>query len=220
MPDPHRMKRELEALLSQPQYASIFLHRQQFAKPGSKRETPALIAEQTAEYLRKHNPLLDPVETVELRGPVELYRAYDGGIRRGSAGTLGRSWFERSVSETIWKATARFEGDDRRKWYMEFLRTANFVLPEWNDMLQIAYMGVPPGARVVVVRGRGSWRAMRTPPGTTRPGGLPNIATASDVMSNAGMVPIPGTVQCVVPLFNDMWVSQVSRSSLRWPFHS
>lgn len=218
MPDPHRIKSELQALLSRPQYASMFSHRNQFAKPGSTADTPAGIAERTADYLFKNNPLLDPVEILELRGPLELYRAYDGGVRKGSAGTLGRSWFERSVAETIWQATARFEGDDRRKWYMEFLRTANFVLPEWNDMLQIAYMAVPAGASVVVARGRGSWRAMLTPPGKSRPGGLPGIAAAGDVMSNAGMMPIPGTVQCVVPLFNDMWVNQISRLSPRWPF--
>jgi len=101
---------------------------------------------------------------------------------------------------------------------MEFLRTANFVLPEWNDMLQIAYMAVPAGASVVVARGLGSWKAMRTPMTRPRPGGAPSITTAGDVMSVAGMVPIPGTVQCVVPLFNDMWVNQVARLSPNWPF--
>jgi hypothetical protein len=103
---------------------------------------------------------------------------------------------------------------------MEFLRTANFVLPEWNDMLQIAYMAVPAGASVVAARGRGNWKAMRTPPGKTRPGGAPSITTPGDVMTSAGMMPIPGTVQCVVPLFNDMWVNQISRLSPRWPFIS
>jgi hypothetical protein len=49
---------------------------------------------------------------------------------------------------------------------------------------------------------------------------LPGIASAGDVLSNAGMMPIPGTVQCVVPLFNDMWVNQISRLSPRWPFFS
>jgi len=101
---------------------------------------------------------------------------------------------------------------------MEFLRTANFVLPEWNDMREIAYMAVPSGTSVVVVRGRGNWRAMRTPPGKARPGGAPSIASASDVMAGVGMMPIPGTVQCIVPLFNDMWINQLSRVSPKWPF--
>jgi hypothetical protein len=149
---------------------------------------------------------------------LELYRAYDGGVRKGSAGTLGRSWFERSVAEAIWKATDKYKNDDRQKWYMEFLRTANFVLPEWNDMREIAYMAVPSGTSVVVVRGRGNWRAMRTPPGKARPGGAPSIASASDVMAGVGMMPIPGTVQCIVPLFNDMWINQLSRVSPKWPF--
>jgi len=220
MPDPHRIKNELQALLSRPQFASLFFHRNQFAKPGSAPDTPEGIAARTADYLLKNNPLLDPVEIVELKGPQELYRAYDGGVRRGSAGTLGRSWFERSVAEAIWNATAKYQGEDRRKWYMEFLRTANFVLPEWNDMLQIAYMAVPSGASVVVARGRGNWRAMRTPPGQTRPGGAASITNTGDVMSSAGMMPIPGTVQCVVPISNDMWVNQISRLSPKWPFVS
>jgi hypothetical protein len=218
MPDPHRIKNELQALLSQPQFSSIFLHRNQFSRPGSVPDTPERIAAQTADYLWQKKPLLDPVEIVLLRGPLELYRAYDGGVRKGSAGTLGRSWIERSVAETIWKATAKYNGEDRRRWYMEFLRTANFVLPEWNDMLEIAYMSVPSGASVVVARGRGDWRAMRTPPGVTRPGANPSIVTAQDVMTGAGMMPIPGVAQCVVPLFNDMWVNQISRRSPSWPF--
>lgn len=218
MPDPHRIRSELQALLSLPQFSSIFFHRNQFAKPGSLPDTAETIAVQTANYLWEKKPLLDPVEVVVLRGPLELYRAYDGGVRKGSAGTLGRSWFERSVAETIWQGTAKYSGEDRRKWYMEFLRTANFVLPEWNDMLQIAYMSVPSGASVVVARGRGNWRAMRTPPGKTRPGGAPGIVNAPDVMTAAGMMPIPGMVQCIVPLFSDMWVNQISRNSPRWPF--
>ncbi len=218
MPDPHRVKSELQALLSRAQYTSIFHHRNEFAKPGGKADTPESIATKTADYLWKQHPLLDPVEIIELRGPVELYRAYDGGIRKGSAGTLGRSWVERQVAETIWEATAKYKGEERRKWYMEFLRTANFVLPEWNGMLELAYMLVPSGASVVVARGRGNWKAMRTPRGATRPGGLPGIGTAASVLTAAGMVPIPGTVQCVVPLFNDMWVNQVSRLATTWPF--
>jgi hypothetical protein len=218
MPDPHRIKGELQAVLSRPEFSSMFFHRKQFAKPGSTADTPETISTQTANYLWEKKPLLDPVEVVVLRGPLELYRAYDGGVRKGSAGTLGRSWFERSVAEAIWKATDKYKNDDRQKWYMEFLRTANFVLPEWNDMREIAYMAVPSGTSVVVVRGRGNWRAMRTPPGKARPGGAPSIASASDVMAGVGMMPIPGTVQCIVPLFNDMWINQLSRVSPKWPF--
>lgn len=216
MPDPHRIKGELQALLSRPQFTSLFLHRNQFRKPGTPSDTPEQVATQTADYLLRNNPLLDPVQILELKGPVQLYRAYDGGVRRGSAGTLGRSWFERSVGKAIWDATAKYDAKDRQNWYMEFLRTANFVLPEWNEMLQIACMAVPAGASVVVARGRGNWKAMRTTPGKSRPGG--SIATADDVMHNLGMMPMPGTVQCVVPLFNDNWIQQVSRNTPRWPF--
>ncbi len=111
MPDPHRIRSELQALLSLPQFSSIFFHRNQFAKPGSLPDTAETIAVQTANYLWEKKPLLDPVEVVVLRGPLELYRAYDGGVRKGSAGTLGRSWFERSVAETIWQGTAKYSGE-------------------------------------------------------------------------------------------------------------
>ncbi len=218
MPDPHRIKGELQSLYARPQFSSLFVHRNQFRKPTTPPDTPESVATQAGNYLWKNNPLLDPVEILELRGPVELYRAHDGASRFHSAGTLGRSWIERSVAETIWKGTAQYTGQDRFKWYMEFMRTANFVLPEWNSMLQIACMNVPAGASVVVARGRGSWKAMRTPAGATRPGGAGPIRTPADVMNNAGMMPIPGVVQLFVPLWNDNWIQPVNYPSSTWPF--
>lgn len=219
MPDPHRLQNELLAFLSRPQYSSIFYHRNQFRGPRDPISTPQLVAAQTAQHVSMANGLLDPVEVVELRGRLEFYRAYDGGIRRDSARTLGRYWFERRTVEEIWGVTARHPGADRQATFMEFLRTANFVLPEWNDMTQIAVMVIPAGATVVVIKGKGNWKAMRTPPGRPRPGGASPIFTQNDVI-HQGMMPIPGTVQCVVPLFNDNWITQVPRLSQKWPLYT
>src|ERR1700677_689728 len=95
MPDPHRIRRELQELLSRPVYSLLFAKANQFSKPGTNPITPQSVADRTADYLWRKNPLLDPVEILELRGPSELYRTHDGGARRGVAGTLGRPWIER-----------------------------------------------------------------------------------------------------------------------------
>jgi len=223
MPDPHRIEGELLALLSRPQYSSIFYTRNQFRnvyhhmkKADDPVWTPQLIAKYTADHVWKARGMLDPVEVVELKGPLELYRAYDGGVRIDSARTLGRYWFDRPVLEEIWDVAGKYPGKDRKQTLMEFLRASNFVLPEWNDMKEIAVMLVPAGASVVVVRGKGNWKSMRT---NKRPLGGPPIATQADVIDKLGMVPIPGTMQYCIPLFNDSWVTQVPRSS-KWPLYS
>jgi hypothetical protein len=226
MPDPQRTQGELQTLLSRPQYSPILYRRNEFRDPTKKAETIVDISTATAKYLHECNPLMNPVEVLELRGPLQLYRAHDGGesTRRGlagkyniSAGTLGGSWSERSVAETIWKATARFE-EERRQWFMNFLRSSNFVLPEWNAMRYMVCMVVPAGHAVVVARGRGNWKAMRTPPGKNRPGGpANNIHTAADV-HKVGMMALPGLPQCVVPLYDDMWVYPVAPNAKTWPF--
>jgi hypothetical protein len=203
MPDPQRIRRETQELLSRPAYSLLFAKANQFSKPGTDPITPQSVAERTADYLWHKNPLLDPVEIVELRGRTELYRTHDGGARTDSARTLGRSWIERSVLESVWTGTARYQGSDRRKRFLEFVRSANFVLPEWNDMTFMVCMTVPSGRSVVVARGRGNWKAMQTAANKPRPGSAASIHTAADVLRE-GMMPIPGLAQCIVPLIDDM----------------
>jgi hypothetical protein len=217
MPDPHRIRRELQELLSRPVYSWLFAKANQFSKPRTNPITPQSVADRTADYLWQKNPLLDPVEILELRGPSELYRTHDGGARRDSAGTLGRSWIERSVLEIIWTGTAKYQGDDRRKRFLEFVRSANFVLPEWNDMTSIVCMTVPSGGSVVAARGRGNWKAMKTAATKPRPGGAGSIYTAADVLRE-GMMPTPGLAQSIVPLIDDMWIRPVDPKSNKWPF--
>ncbi len=182
MPDTHRIRREIHELLSRPAYSLLFAKANQFSKPGTNPITPQSVAERTADYLWHKNPLLDPVEIVELRGRTELYRTHDGGARTDSARTLGRSWIERSVLESVWAGTAKCQGNDRRRRFLEFVRSANFVLPEWNGMTFMVCMTVPSGRSAVAARGRGNWKAMRTAANKPRPGNVGSIHTVADVL--------------------------------------
>jgi hypothetical protein len=217
MPDPQRIRRETQELLSRPVYSLLFAKANQFSRPGANPITPQSVAERTADYLWHNHPLLDPVEIVELRGRTELYRTHDGGARTDSARTLGRSWIERSVLESVWTGTAKYQGNDRRNWFLEFVRSANFVLPEWNDMTFMVCMTVPSGRSVVAARGRGNWKAMQTAASKPRPGTPRSIHTAADVLRE-GMMPTPGLAQCIVPLIDDMWIQPVDPKSDKWPF--
>jgi hypothetical protein len=215
MPDPHRIKRELCELLSRLHYTNLFSRWNQFSnKPAA---TPAGLAAETADWIMQNHPFVDPVEVLELAGGgLELYRAYDG-ISRQTALTLGRCWMERPIIEQTWSATERWSGQGREQLFMEFLQSANFIHPQWNKMAEIACMQVWAGSKVVVIRGRGNWRAMRSQPGKPL---TPNVTSPGDVIDLLGMVPIQGTYQCIVPLYNDMWVRGVPRGSPHWPLVS
>ncbi len=229
MPDPHRIAGELKDLLSRRQYASVLYHRNHYRNPTDPELTPAMIGDWAGWEIFNKRSLLDPVEVLELKGPVEFYRVHDGRSRvvfpakapgkkpTLSAGTLSAYWSERPVVEVIWKATARYHGQDRRKRFMEFMLSANFVLPEWNEATQLACMSVPPGASVVVVRGRGNWKAMQTSDRSPRPAGKAPIRTTKDVETHVGMMALPGLVQCFVPLFVDAWVHPVRPDAPHWP---
>jgi len=93
---------------------------------------------------------------------------------------------------------------------MQFLRAANFIDPKWNLMKEIACMRIVGGSSVVVIKGRGNWKALLSE----------DVRTPADLEAVNQMVALPGTVQCVVPLFNDMWVAKVPRLSPSWPFIS
>jgi hypothetical protein len=211
MPDLQRIERELHDLLSRPYYSSLFYHRNQFS--NQKAETPTSLAANTVEWMGENTPFTGQVTVEELTGKrLEMYRMYDG-VSRNTALTLGRSWVERSVVETIWSATARWAGNDREGMFMDMMRSANFIHPQWNLMKSVACMQVDLG-KLVVVRGRGTWEAMRPKPGRVL---FPVINSPEDVMALHGSMPIQGTFQCIVPLYSDMWVRQVPRAKSTWP---
>lgn len=218
MPDPHRIARELNDLLSGPLYSSLFQHYNQFRdeKREPKPRTAASLSADKAAWIAANNPFVDPVFVEEMRGgDLQLYRVYDGKpVKTGGAGTLGQSWFERSVLESIWSATQRWQKDAREQVLMDFLRSANFIHPQWNGMTEIACMQVPEGARVVVIRGRGNWKAMRSKPGKPL---NPDMRNPKDVEEMHGSMALPGTYQCIVPLYSDMWVRNVPKDSAAWP---
>ena len=137
--------------------------------------------------------------------------------------TLGSYWSSSSLVERIWKATAKWVGPEREETFMDFMRAASFIHPASNQMLHIACMRVPTGNCVVVIRGRGNWKALRT----NRPGARkspkpfhpfenPKVETVDDMIYSLHMMPTPGEEQYYIPLFNDVWVCKVERGS-KWP---
>jgi hypothetical protein len=216
MPDPHRLERELSELLARPQYANLFARRNQFRNPTHSADTPKTLAAQTTAWIMSNTPFEGPVTVEERHGGLEFYRVYDG-ISHQTALTLGRCWLERPVVESIWATTARWQGQAHADMFMDFLRSANFIHPQWNKMTDMAVMQVPAGAFVVVIRGKGTWKAMRSRPGAAL---SPNISSTFDVMNLHGSMPIPGTYQCVLPLYNDMWVRNVPKLAPTWPLVS
>lgn len=221
MPDPHRLERELRDVLSKPRYSSLLV-KQSEARQGSL--TAAQLAAETVNRIMRDSPFEGQVTVEEFKGgrDMELYRAYDGIggrlLNNFYAMTLGAFWCDRSLIENIWSATTKVAPAARQQAFLEFVRSAMFVHPEWNKVTDIACMSIPEGNWAPVVRGRGSWRALRSQPGQ---GPLtPNIQTSSDVINLLHWMPIPGPHQYLVPLFNDMWVSKVPTLRLSWPLRS
>lgn len=230
MPDPYRLEGELLPLLSRPQYASIYDHRNEFRiehhhmrdrrDPKKKMaddpvSTPEYVAHKAAWDVFNSHGMLNPVEVVELPGPLQLYRAHEGGERLDSAGTLGRWWFDKRIIQEIWNLTERYPGDDRKQTFMEFLRAANFISRKTNAMKEIVVMQVPTGWSLVLIQGKGDWRALKTAPDAKVP-----ILNKADIIDKLKTMPIPGTIQYFVPLFQDSWIKQVPRLSSKWPFYS
>ncbi|HEX6503518.1 MAG TPA: hypothetical protein VF011_09725 [Terriglobales bacterium] len=226
MPDAKRIENQLYELLSSPRYGSLLDHRNRFEHPA-RRVTPQSLAQRTAQSLVANRCLLDPVYVEEIRGEAQFYRGYDGvSSEQGTAMTLGSSWSSRKVVERIWGATPESLGAARKERFMDFMRSANFIHPSWNQMRDIACMRVPAGAWVVVVRGRGNWRAMQTNrPGAAKPlypkpyhpFNNPQIESIDDVLYSLEMMPTPGEEQYNIPLFNDLWVCKVAQQNPSWP---
>jgi len=223
MPDPHRIEGELLQLYSKPQYSSRFDHEKRFGS-DPRRFTPQSLAKRTAEKLFSDRSLLDPVYVEELRGGVTLYRAYDGiSFKQGTAMTLGSYWSSSTLVKRIWDATEKWSGKVREEVFMDFMRSASFIHPAQNQMLHIARMHVPAGNWVVVIRGRGNWKALRTDrPGARKatkplhPFENPEVRSVDDLIYSLHMMPIPGEEQFNIPLFNDNWVDKIERGP-GWP---
>jgi hypothetical protein len=226
MPDPHRIERELHEIYSKPEYSSLFDHKNRFEIPA-RHVTPQSLAKRIARSIFNQQAMVDPVYVEDVRGAIEFYRTYDGlSSEQGTAMTLGGYWCSRAVVEQIWQATAKLSGQERQEFFMDVMRSANFIHPSWNQMSDIACMRVPAGARVAIVRGRGNWKAMRTNrPGAKKPlypkpphpFNNPQVESVDDVLYSLGTMPIPGVEQLNVPLYNDMWVSKVPKLSPAWP---
>ena len=154
--------------------------------------------------------LLDPVLVLELiprNSDIYLYRAYDG-FSYKTALTVGRWWCNRRLLKQISYATSEYSGEVRQRKVLDFMRTAMFVHPKWNNGTEVARMTIPPGGRVPVIVGKGSWQSLKS---------SPDIQSEDDAIEKLGMVPIPGPKQFFVPLPNDMWICNVPKLSKNWP---
>jgi hypothetical protein len=221
MPDPHRIERELREILSEPHYSALLRKQTNF---GTRPVTAASLAKQTVDRIMRDSPFVGEVTVEELKGGtgIELYRGFDGigGYRVGlnCAMTLGAFWCDRALIENIWSATAKTSGSVRKQAFLDFLRSAMFVHPQWNRLTDVACMTISAGNFAPVVKGKGNWRALQP-----HPGGKPQtpvIRTAGDVIDRLGWMPIPGPHQYLVPLFNDMWVNKVPELHPCWPLWS
>jgi hypothetical protein len=226
MPHESSLVNQLESRLSGPYYQSMFYDLNKFRtrrfdelwhlKPNEK-YTPIQVARATARTIVKNGILLDPVDVVELSGPLEFFRAHDGGsTSRTSAGTLGRSWVDRHLVENLWASTAGMANEARFTSFIDLMRSSCLVLKEWNAMTHLACMQIPEGCRVVVVRGNGNWKAMLPKEGRTRSGGTARVPDS--LAAQISRMNREGVQQYVVALFNPGWVFPVVRGIPTWPF--
>ncbi|HTW59743.1 MAG TPA: hypothetical protein VMD99_16560 [Terriglobales bacterium] len=222
MPDPHRLKRELSEILSQPHYSAL-IHKQTEAR--QQKVTPDSIAAAVTDRIMTDCPFEGVVTVEEIKGGkyAEFYRGFDGigGSKIKDAFpamTLGSFWCDRALIQDIWTSTAQLSAAARKQEFFDGLRSAMFIHPNWNRLTDIACMAVPEGNWLAVVKGKGGWRSMRQQPG--RPLQSPQIRNAGDVIDRLHWMPIPGAHQYYLPLFNDMWVNKVPALHLSWPLWS
>jgi hypothetical protein len=222
MPDPHRLERELCEVLSKPRYSALLAKQ---CEARQKTVTAASIAAEVAKRIMTDSPFEGVVTVEEIKGGkyAELYRGFDGIGGRKIEGafpamTLGAFWCDRALIKDVWHSTAQLTGTARRQEFFERIRSALFVHPNWNRLTDIACMAVPEGNWVPVVKGKGSWRAMRQQPG--KPMLNPQIGNAGDVIDRLRWMPIPGPHQYLVPMVNDMLVEKVPALHLSWPLWS
>jgi hypothetical protein len=226
MPSVNWIECQIESVLSNPWYTSMFYNLNEFRtktfdrrahRPEDQPHTPASVARQTAKAIVDNRMLIDPVEVGELAGPIELYRAHDGSsTSRTSAGTLGRCWFSRELMDDLWSSTEGMgPGRNRVSHFKQLMRACNLVLFEWNAMTQIACMKVPDGCRVAIVAGTGNWQAMMPKSKVDRDRPLKKNFTRQ--LSRMATDP---TIQYVVPILNPNWVQPVGENEPAWPLRS
>lgn len=224
MADPHRLTRELRDILATKPYGGLMM------RAG---RSPDEFASEAVKSALSGSPFVGEVlvdELVPSSRSVELYRVYDGlSLKMGTAMTLGSWWCERTLVRDIWNATSELTGEARQKALLQWMAPALFIHPSWNQLKDIACLKVPPGGRMPLIKGAGSWKSMRTKPGQTPK--APDIRTADDVLDVLRWTPIPGRLQYFVPgcraksgdyvwAFLDTWVCKVPKLRPTWPLVS
>jgi hypothetical protein len=183
-------------------------------KPGVA-YSPASVAAEVAKAVA-HSHMVQTAEIVELSGPLQLYRAHDGGrnTRRGtvnstSAGTLGLCWVNRVLIYNLWIAVKDYPLDERKKYFWENLRHSTLVLENWNAMTNLVCMQVPGGNKVLVLQGAGDWKAMLPEKGVIE-------KDLKDQLRNMATDP---PLQFIVPVFKQTWVYPVEEGTPGWPLY-
>jgi hypothetical protein len=215
-----QIRSELLEYLKRDCYQSMFYRLNEFRTPSGDRRahqkadqpyTPASVAREAAHALARFDMLLEP-KVRELSGYAELYRAHDGsnhivaGTESLSAGTLGGSWVGRDLIAEIWRSANGMPSEARRPYFIETLRRCSLVLEKWNAGTQMACMQVPDGCRVVVVEGKGNWRALYPKDGRPLTAGL------KDELKKMARDP---TIQYFVPVYQPSWIMPVTDPN--WP---
>ena len=229
---------DLTGILSQPIYKQLLDRANEYAEtqkhnadlkaslknkslkcPAYQAKGPAEFAEEgiKAAFGEENKPnLLDPVIVVELiprQQAISLYRTYDG-VSHNTALTLGRWWCNRRLVKQICHSTEQYSGTAREQKILQYMRSAMFIHPERNYGKEVARMKIPEGGRLPAIIGKGSWQALKP---DARKKEVLEIQSEDDVIEKLAMVPIPGPKQFFTPLFHDMWICQISKSSPAWP---
>jgi hypothetical protein len=146
-----------------------------------------------------------PIEILELKGPLQLYRLYDG----MHSDACGDWWVEAEVvrqAVTVASRQRGFDAYDRQAFVLKLLRSAVCVHPEWTNYTDIARLDLAHGRKVPAIKGRASPRALRMSPAAME--------------SALGQLFLPGEIQYFIPsdFIKPILVEKIQRNSPDWPF--
>ena len=147
-----------------------------------------------------------PIEILELNGPLQLYRMYDG----VHSTACGNWWIEGDILRQMVTVASRqksFDAYDRQAFTLKLMRSAVCVHPGWTNYSDIARLDLAHGRGVPAIKGRASPRALGMSP--------------SEIERVLGQLSLPGEVQYFIPsaFIKPILVQKVQRNSPAWPFY-
>jgi hypothetical protein len=103
-----------------------------------------------------------PIEIIELKGPLQLYRIYDGPY----SVACGNWWVETEPLRRIVAVASRqrgFDAYDRHAFVLKLLRSAVCVHPGWTNYSDIARLDLAVGRELPAIRGQARERSVCHP---------------------------------------------------------